>query len=568
MDNTLDAFKAQQSKSLEVLRKLQEFLQEGAQVGVPIDPSLKQKLDGAVQAVAGEKLKVALVGGYSDGKTSIAAAWMEKLDKSTMNISHQESSNEVRIYDVGSDFVLIDTPGLFGFKEQVNAETNAIEKYKDITKKYVSEAHLILYVMDPTNPIKQSHQDDLVWLFRTLNLLPRTVFVLSRFDEVADVEDEAEYKRTLAIKQANVAGRLTELIALQPQETAALSIVGVAANPFDMGTAHWLANLEQFKSLSHIASLQAATTQKIAANGGALAIVQEAKNSVIRDVLSKQLPVAIANDERIAVEVDKLESMSTRLRKQLVGAKSQITDVRGSLRGFVVDYFADLILQAKGVNMDTFSDFFEREVGSEGIMVSTRLQNEFERQLKSVTQEISNMKIGFDAEINHFNSTIKQFGKQGLDYLVKSKVINNTTVLATRDGVVTAAKYLGLDLGKMLKFKPWGATNLAKGVNGALAVVGLALEAWDSWEQAERRKEFQKAMAKMIENFELQRQELVALIDGEKFTEQFFASYIELQRDVAEVQKDVEAQREQRSRFRAWRERGEAIDVEFAEVVS
>lgn len=373
---------------------------------------------------------------------------------------------------------------------------------------------------------------------------------------------------TTAIKQANVAGRLTELIALQPQETAALSIVGVAANPFDMGTAHWLANLEQFKSLSHIASLQAATTQKIAANGGALAIVQETKNSVIRDVLSKQLPVAIANDERIAVEVDKLESMSTRLRKQLVGAKSQITDVRGSLRGFVVDYFADLILQAKGVNMDTFSDFFEREVGSEGIMVSTRLQNEFERQLKSVTQEISNMKIGFDAEINHFNSTIKQFGKQGLDYLVKSKVINNTTVLATRDGVVTAAKYIGLDLGKMLKFKPWGATNLAKGVNGALAVVGLALEAWDSWEQAERRKEFQKAMAKMIENFELQRQELVALIDGEKFTEQFFASYIELQRDVAEVQKDVDAQREQRSRFRAWRERGEAIDVEFAEVVS
>src|SRR3546814_3971218 len=55
-------------------------------------------------------------------------------------ISHQESSNEVKVYEVGDDFVLIDTPGLFGFKEQVNAETNAIEKYKDITKKYVSEA--------------------------------------------------------------------------------------------------------------------------------------------------------------------------------------------------------------------------------------------------------------------------------------------------------------------------------------------------------------------------------------------------------------------------------------------
>ncbi|MFC4929611.1 LeoA/HP0731 family dynamin-like GTPase [Massilia sp. GCM10023247] len=568
MENTLGAFKAQQSKSLDLLKKLQAFLHQGAQVGVPIDASLTHKLDTAVQSVSGEKLKVALVGGFSDGKTSIAAAWMEKLDKSTMNISHQESSNEVRIYDVSQDFVLIDTPGLFGFKEQVNAETHAIEKYKDITKKYVSEAHLILYVMDPANPIKQSHQDDLMWLFRTLHLLPRTVFVLSRFDEVADVEDEAEYARALAIKQDNVAGRLADLIGLQPQEKADLSIVGVAANPFDMGTAHWLGNLEQFKALSHIASLQEATARKIASNGGAPAVVQEARKSVIRDVLSKQLPIAIANDERIAAEVDKLEKMSVRMKTQLVGARSQIADVRTSLRGFVVDYFADLILQAKGVNMDTFTDFFEREVGSDGIVVSTRLQNEFERQLKSVTQDISNMQIAFDAEVNHFNSTVTQLGRQGLDYLVKSKVINNTTVLATRDGLVGAARYIGVDLGQMLKFKPWGATNMAKGINGALAVLGLAMEAWDSWEQARRREEFQKAMAKMVENFELQRKELVALLASDEFEEKFFASYVELARDVAEVENNVKEQHVRRSRFHAWRETGQAIDVEFAEVLA
>jgi len=568
MENTLGAFKAQQSKSLEILKKLEAFLQMGTQVGVPIDPTLLQKLETAMKTVASEKLKVALVGGFSDGKTSIAAAWMEKLDKSSMNISHQESSNEVRIYDVGPDFVLIDTPGLFGFKEQMNAETHALEKYKDITKKYVSEAHLILYVMDPTNPIKQSHKDDLVWLFRTLNLLPRTVFVLSRFDEVADVEDEQQYRQNLAVKQDNVRSRLTELIGLQADETAQLSIVGVAANPFDLGTEHWLSNLDQFKALSHIATLQVATSQKIANNGGAPAIVAETRKSVIRDVLSKQLPVAIENDERIAAEVDKLENMNVRLQKQLLGARSQISDVRQSLRTFVAEYFADLILQAKGVDMDTFSDFFEREVGSNGIMVSTRLQNEFERQLKSVAQEISNMQIGFDAEVNHFNTTVTQFGKQGLDYLVKSKAINNTTVLATRDGIVTAAKYLGLDLGKMLKFKPWGATNVAKGVNGALAAVGLAWEAWDSWAQAKRREEFQNAMVKMIENFEKQREELIQLLADDRFIEQFFGSYLALERDVNDVQKNVEQQRVQRRRFHEWRQMGEAIDVQFTEVTA
>ena len=64
-----------------------------------------------------------------------------------------------KVYEVDDNFVLIDTPGLFGFKEQFNADINAMEKYKDITRKYVSEAHLVLYVMNSTNPIKDSHKD-------------------------------------------------------------------------------------------------------------------------------------------------------------------------------------------------------------------------------------------------------------------------------------------------------------------------------------------------------------------------------------------------------------------------
>ena len=238
MNNTLNAFQARQSQNLQLLQKLSEFLQQGEEAGVRIDPNLKAKLQGAISNVADDKLKIALVGGFSEGKTSLAAAWMERLDRSTMNISQQESSNEVKVYEVGSDMVLIDTPGLFGFKEQFNAQAGAIEKYKDTTRKYVSEAHLLLYVMNSTNPIKESHQDDLIWLFRTLKLLPRTVFVLSRFDEVADVEDEEEYESNLAVKRENVISRLKDLIDLTAEETADLAVVAVAPNPFDLGTDH------------------------------------------------------------------------------------------------------------------------------------------------------------------------------------------------------------------------------------------------------------------------------------------------------------------------------------------
>ncbi len=103
-----------------------------------------------MENVAGQKLKVALVGGFSEGKTSIAAAWIERLDKS-MKIDHQESSDAVKIYDIDNEMELVDTPGLFGFEKKEH-DNGKMEHYKDITKKYVSEAHLILYALQPVKP--------------------------------------------------------------------------------------------------------------------------------------------------------------------------------------------------------------------------------------------------------------------------------------------------------------------------------------------------------------------------------------------------------------------------------
>lgn len=560
MNETINAFNAQQTHALELLQKLEAFLQQGALAGVPIDPVLSGKIHNAIASLADEKLKVALIGGFSEGKTSIAAAWMEELDKSSMKISHQESSNEVKVYDVGQDFVLIDTPGLFGFKEQVNDDNHSIEKYKDITKKYVSEAHLVLYVMNPTNPIKESHEEDLTWLFRTLDLLPRSIFVLSRFDEVADVEDEDDYAHNLNIKRTNVAKRLGEMISLTAQEQENLSIVAVAANPFDLGTEHWLANGEQFKALSHITSLQAATTDKIQHSGGSKALANDMRSSVIRDILHNQLPVAIDNDEKISHEVRKLDSLYSRMKTELAQADREIENTVINLQEFVIRYFADLIVQAQGCSMETFSEFFEREVGDEGIIVSMRLENEFSRQIQPIELNMEKMQLSFDIEINQFNTTIKALGKQGINHVLKGDLINNKTVLGARDGIVGMGKLFGKDFSSVLKFKPWGATKLAKGANGALIAVGIALEVWDSYQQYQREQAFQKAIAGMIENFEQHRKNLKILIEKTQFKEQFFG---DLKSNARELEASLNASRESQQRFQAWRAMAETIEGEF-----
>ncbi|WP_311959413.1 LeoA/HP0731 family dynamin-like GTPase, partial [Acinetobacter baumannii] len=87
----------------------------------------------------------------------------------------------------------------------------------------------------------------------------------------------------------------------------------------------------------------------------------------------------------------------------------EVSDVRISLRQFVTGYFSDLILQARGVTLETFGEFFEREVGAGGVMIATRLQNEFERRISTVTLEVQKMRVGFESELNHFNANVRQY---------------------------------------------------------------------------------------------------------------------------------------------------------------
>ncbi|HZW12803.1 MAG TPA: LeoA/HP0731 family dynamin-like GTPase [Noviherbaspirillum sp.] len=563
MNSTLNAFEQTQRATIAVLQQVLDFLSEGEALGVNIDASLRNKIKKALEELPGDKLKVALIGGFSEGKTAIAAAWLEKLDKSSMKISHAESSDEVQIYDVGPKMQVIDTPGLFGFKEK-QGESGAIEKYKDITKKYVSSAHLVLYVMNSTNPIKDSHKDDLVWLFRTLNLLPRTVFVLSRFDEVADVEDDQDYQRSLEIKKANVSGRLNEMLKLSGAEQSGLSIVAVAANPFDMGTEYWLSNLEKFQTLSRISRLQKATTERFQQCGGSHSILLEMQKTIVADVISKEMPVATENFARIEEEERRLRDMNERNHEKLEDMKQRIMSSRSSLTEFVARHFADIILQAKSCGLETFDGFFQREIGADGLVLQTKLEAAFEKRLGPIELEANRSMTSIDADVGVFNTAVGALGKRGLDFVVKNNVINNGTILATRDGVVAATKMVGLDLSKYLKFKPYGAMNLAKGLNGALAILGVALERWDSYEKAKREDEFREGIAQLVSNFEEQRVVLINSINNGEFVENCCVNFKALQKRVMEIDDQLVASSALLKKFRAWKESGAKIEAQLA----
>ncbi|MDZ5288044.1 LeoA/HP0731 family dynamin-like GTPase [Helicobacter pylori] len=553
-NETLEQFKRNQKRNQEILKKLLDFVHTREKYGIKVEESLKDKIHNAMENVAGQKLKVALVGGFSCGKTSIAAAWIDRLDKS-MKIDHKEFSDAVKIYDIDNEIELVDTPGLFGFKEKIT-DSGKIERYKDITKKYISEAHLILYVLNPSNPIKESHKDDLNWLFRTLNLLSRTIFVISRFDEEADIEDEEDYNKRFKIKKENIQNRLNDLISLSEEEKESLIIVAVAANPFDLGVEHWLKHQEEFQKLSHIKALQDATQKKIKENGGKLTIIEEAKKSVIQDVIHRQMPLAKQALQDINREMEYLNKTLEKRRKDIQDLNKEISQARINLKEFITRYFSDLIRQVLGTSLETFNDFVTREIGDKGINIDTRVQNAFERETQGIFNEIAKIGTTFNADMSFFEKHAGTLGKIGINFLNKSGFINATNIKLARDVLVAMGKFVGIDLA--LKFKPWGTVKLANNLNKALPLIGLAFEAWDSWNESQKIEKLEKAKEEMKSNFDNQKQEILALINDEtRFKQTCFPSVLELEKCIQECEENVKKTQEYTQGLEKWIQTGE-----------
>ena len=390
---TLKVFNKKKENVFKMLDNLLLVLKEGEELGVDIEPEYITKIEKSIDENENKKLKVVLIGGFSEGKTSIAAAWLEEYDKNKMKIAMTESTDDIREYNIGN-INLVDTPGLFGFKETANKE-----KYKDITKKYISEANIVLYVMNSDNPIKESHKEEIQWLFKDLNLLPRTVFILSRFDNVADIEDENDYNGMLKIKRENVLKRLEDFKVIDIENSKKIPVVAVAANPFDEGVEYWLEKLDEFKKISHIDTLQHATSGIVEKNGGIDSILLETQKSIIKEILELKIPLAKLKVNKLDEEYKNLNNVIDKMKGDLNNLGAKIFEVKKYLKSFIMKLFTDLILQLEGATMETFNDFFERNLGDKGIILNNRILDEFDKKVFDIETDVHRLEKNFNNEI-------------------------------------------------------------------------------------------------------------------------------------------------------------------------
>lgn len=213
----LKQFEVEKQSAISTLQQLKEVLTELGAIGMDVSVDI-QKLEAALNTIKDDVLRIALLGAFSDGKTSVIAAWLGKI-MADMKIDMDESSDRLAIYrpeGLPDKCEIVDTPGLFGDKQK--EDENLQIMYEDITRNYISEAHLILYVVDATNPLKESHHQIVRWVLRDLNKLSSTVFIINKMDEVTDLSDPTLFSEQAAIKTETLKEKLQRAASLTDEE--------------------------------------------------------------------------------------------------------------------------------------------------------------------------------------------------------------------------------------------------------------------------------------------------------------------------------------------------------------
>ncbi len=203
------------------------------------------------------------------------------------------------------------------------------------------------------------------------------------------------------------------------------------------------------------------------------------------------MPLAKKEQQEIKREMEYLNRMIEKRRKDLQNLNNEISQARIHLKEFITRYFSDLIRQVSGTSLETFNDFAIREIGDEGSNIETRVQNAFERETQGIFNEIAKIETSFNADMSFFEKHAGGLGKIGINLLKQSGFINATNIKLARDGIAAVGKFTGIDLA--FKFKPWGAVKLAGNVNKALPLIGIAFEAWDSYNKYQKQEKFEKS---------------------------------------------------------------------------
>lgn len=550
------------------LDKITSLIEEGMSYGINLS-SVKDKIESVKRSIGDGIVRIVLLGSFSDGKTSAIAGLLGRLEDS-MKIDNDESSDELKVYrpaGLKKGFEIVDTPGLFGTKEKELDGHNI--KYSDITREYLSEAHIVVYVCDAVTPLKDSHVPVIKWIMRDLNKLSSTIFVINKMDEAGyDLTDEEEFSNGAAIKKRNLISRLRNAINLTPTEESMLHIVCIAADPKGKGLPHWFTKEDDYLRRSHIDLLRNELNKVVAKSDAA------ALNSSVAEASIKDMMISVGEEvESITKPTSKalqqVNESCADLRQDVVLLRSELDANRSGMEKQMDDYKSSLMADIRGASVDTIGEVIDRALGVQDGQVTFYV---FERNINDImqgaqaaaNQSISNASVKFEREFNAQSEFLNSAMKEGVT-LLKNVKVSNTQVLQMRDMFF-----------KSHKFKPWGATNMAGTIMkwaGRIAIVAsVAIEAYSWYKKWKDSKELDKMKSELCIALDNAFADIYKNCKDEAFYANFAPQLATMTHQLEEREQQVEAMKKKIAELEQYKAkissflRDDAIEANYKEV--
>lgn len=472
-----------------LIDQLLPILKEGEELGLDLQDTY-QKIE-QIKNTSDDGIKIALLSSFSDGKTSIIAGLNGRVEDN-MKIDIDESSDEINIYrphGLASDFEIMDTPGLFGTKTQ---EIKGVSvRLSEKTEKYISEAHIIIYVCDAVTLLKDSHAAFIDKVMRHWEKLENTIFVINKMDETGClISDEEDFRQTAELKKSELIKRLKDTIHLTKEEENKLNIVCIAANPHNKGFDYWFANIEKYRQRSHIEDLRKCILQ-ITSKSDKIALRQSKDISTYKDINDRVIHCVDEAGNVLSKNISILDTLIYDNNQNLLLLRSELENKRKDMRSQLKGLQKEINSRISGASMEDFESVLRDEIGvnSEGVTCYI-LQSKIDDICGGENQD----KVQTAAlEIGKRSTVASNLMQKGLDFgtdYLKNISISGEQIKGIRN--IVAPNH---------KFAPWGAIKMGENVTKGLNIAGIGIDVLIECKQAKEQKEFEdekKALMNVI----------------------------------------------------------------------
>ncbi|MFF2909179.1 LeoA/HP0731 family dynamin-like GTPase [Paenibacillus sp. NPDC057934] len=498
----IQTYTEQKKRLKDKLMNLEHTL-KGLKISLGLENSdLLDKISTTIQNLEDEKFIIAMFGAFTDGKSTLLSALTKKLD---IRIAPEPTTDSIQVYPYG-DYVIVDTPGLF-----------SDEMFHDkITKKYISEANVLLYTVDPVNPLKESHHAIIRWLLRDLNKIDSSIFIINKMDEVSDLDDDGDFLYHSNIKKEVVKNTLQEIVPIDKTP----KIVCVSGNPFDQGLDYWFSNEAEYIKLSRIQSLAFEIEDFVSNSKQGLII--KAGISVIQDAVQQLQTQLRAMKEELTNQLEVTQNQEREVEKSIEKLQRDISRKHNQIKEDIITIREDLMFYMDGViNRKQLGSRIQERIGKEGYILQERINLVIQKYTEHLFADQQQLLREVETSMKYHNQLQEQL--LGFSKKMGLNLASHVSTQSTRTIADTILKLRDMTQ-VSIKFKPWGAMKWASRISKFIAwlplfvdVITMIKSAYEEYKLENEKQDLKQQLEELFRDF-------LESFSLEEYTETYFPS--------------------------------------------